>query len=357
MGIQTYAAKLMELVAEIGPANGDIGYALDVVRAAKESGFSAVKAQIYDRDMLVTPTAKTYAHDIAVPETQYEDFANQLTYPEWERVKAECDDIGIEFFASCFDNGALHFAEALGVKRFKIASGDITYEQLIRAASYTGREVILSTGAATGPEIARALTWVSGPVVVLACTLSYPCRDEDANLARMGSIREVLYRSGRGAMVDTDVTGSYRILNIPGWPVGYSDHTFGVGAMIRAYQLGAEMVEKHFTITPGAGGDHDFAVTPEQMQVFWEYKDKPSGNIYDGSPELGPTESEMKARHGARRSLHAGRDLQSGNMLRSNDVKFLRPADGLEPWQLDDYLGRPLKRDIPAGQAIRAEVF
>jgi len=173
-----------------------------------------------------------------------------------------------------------------------------------------------------------------GPVTVLACTLSYPCGSEDANLLRMLSLRRL-----------TD------------GPVGYSDHTFGVGAMIRAYELGAEMVEKHFTITPGEGGDHDFAVTPDQMQSYWLYKERPSAEVYDGVSQLGPVASELQAREGARRSLHAGRDLTQGNMLRSNDVMMLRPGTGLEPWQLDEYLGRPLKRDVPAGQVLTAEDF
>ena len=96
----------MELVLEIGPANGDIQYALDVVNAAKETGADWVKGQIYNRDLLVTRKAETYAqHGVAVPTTQYEDFAKTLTYDEWEQVKIECDRIGIRFFASVCDSG------------------------------------------------------------------------------------------------------------------------------------------------------------------------------------------------------------------------------------------------------------
>ncbi len=256
----------MELVLEIGPANGDLEYAFDVCAAAKESGADWVKAQIYDRDLLTTKTAKTYAHDgIHTAETQYEDFEKQLSYDEWEKVKVRCDELGIGFFASVFDVGAVHFCESLGVERYKIASGDITYKQLIQAIAETGKDIIMSTGASSEEEVWRACKWRDAHaqlgdgdnyLILLACSLSYPCKPEDANLNRMDTLRTI-------------------------WPlVGYSDHTFGVGALHRAHHLGAVLVEKHFTITPGAGGDHDFAVTPQQLRGMGSWAQ--GSSIYDG---------------------------------------------------------------------------
>ena len=331
----------MELVAEIGAANGDIRYALDVVHAAKECGFDYIKGQIYDRDRLVTRTAESYAQPgISVPVTQYEDFAKTLDYGQWEGVAGECERIGIGFFFSAFDFQAIEFGERLGVSRYKIASGDITYKQLIQRVAETGKQIIMSTGAATEFEVRRALEWTSmargeslldDTTIVLACSLSYPCKPEDANLLRMETLRDN----------HTD-------------QVGYSDHTFGVGAIHRAHHLGAVMVEKHFTITPGAGGDHDFAITPQQMQgITWN-----SGQlIYDGSPELGPSPVEIRARVGARRSIVAARDLTKWSNLALRDVVMLRPGSGLEPWELDQYHGRILQEDVPAGVALQKEMF
>jgi N-acetylneuraminate synthase len=321
----------VELVAEIGPADGDLAYALEVCTAAKEAGFDWVKAQFYDRDRLTTRTAETYAQPgIKVPTTQYEDFAKQLNYGQWATVAEHCATIGIGFFASVFDIEAVKFCEFFGVKRYKIASGDITYRQLIEAASDTGEEVIVSTGAATEAEIARTAKWVKSPLTLLACTLSYPCEVEDANLRRMEPLR---------AFTDS---------------VGYSDHTRGTGAIIRAKELGADMVEKHFTIRPGTGGDHDFAVTPEEMAgIRWE-----AGlSDYDGRPSLAPTESEMRARHGARRSIVAVKDLPQGTVLSAEHVAFLRPGGGLEPWQYAKFAGRPLWKNVPSGVALTAEMF
>ncbi len=328
----------MELVLEIGPANGDLEYAYDVCAAAKESGADWVKAQIYDRDLLTTKTARTYAHDgVHTAETQYEDFEKQLSYDEWEKVKVRCDELGVGFFASVFDVGAVHFCESLGVERYKIASGDITYKQLIQAMAATGKPIVMSTGAATDEEIRRATWWVFGheqpfnpSFVLLGCSLSYPTKPEDANLNRMQTLRDI-------------------------WPeVGYSDHTFGVGALHRAHHLGAVLVEKHFTITPGAGGDHDFAVTPQQLRGMGAWAQ--GSSIYDGSPVLETSAAERKARVGARRSIFARRDIPARE-LQENDITFLRPGGGLEPWQANEFVGLKLRDGVKAGTALNATMF
>ncbi len=327
----------MELIAEIGPANGDLQYALDVVNAAKESGFHAVKGQIYDRDKLVTQTAKTYVHDLAVPETQYDDFANILTYDEWATVYTEARRIQIPMFFSVFDFDAVAFCQTLKVDRYKIASGDITYQQLLRRVRATGKPIVMSTGASTYVEVARATRWLVQPaapiLTLLACSLSYPTRKDDAHLTRMNTLKAL-------------------------WPeVGYSDHTFGVGAMIRAKHLGAVMMEKHFTITPGAGGDHDFAVTPQQMEHLnnsaWDTGDP----AYDGIEGLGEFAFEMKARVGARRSMHAAKYLPKDRLLTEADVVMLRPGGGLEPWMLDEYVGKPITENVSAGSVLQARMF
>lgn len=324
----------MELVLEIGPCNGDLYYAFEAVNAAKHAGAAWVKGQIYDRHKLVTQSAATYAHSsIRTPPTQFEDFGNQLTYTEWGEVKQECDRIGIGFFASVFDTDAVRFCETIGVDRYKIASGDITYKQLIKRVAGTGKPVILSTGASRVDEIVRATAWVTGfhsNLTLLACTLSYPCPDTSADLNRMSTLRTV-------------------------WPhVGYSDHTRGTGAITRANHLGAEVVEKHFTVTPGRGGDHDFAVTVDDLLNMDVGEGDP---VFDGSGQLEPSAVEMKARTGARRSLWTKHDMVQGSILDYKDVEFLRPGGGLEPWRLDEFVGRPLRVDAPRMTALREDMF
>ena len=325
----------MEIVLEVGPANGDIGYAMECVdRAAKlrDTLDVSLKGQLYHREQLVTRSAETYAQEgIAVPDTQWEDFEKTLTYDEWADVYDYAQDMSVPMFFSVFDYGAVHFCEAIGVTRYKIASGDITYHQLISKVAETGKEVVLSTGAATEREVEQAVKVAGEVTVLLACSLSYPTRPSDANVSRMTTLRKYSDR------------------------VGYSDHTFGLGALHRAAHHGAVMVEKHFTLTPGEGGDHDFAITHAQLAGVLEWS--PGIPTYDGSPELAPSQAELKARVGARRSLVAGRDLQQGNLLRENDVKMLRPGTGIEPYRMDEYVGRPLRVDVPAGTTLTEGMF
>ena len=323
------------MILEIGPANGDLSYAKDVVHAAVESGAHWVKGQIYDRDLLTTKPAKSYAQEgITVPDLQYDGFEKQLTLDEWAEVAELCKHLGIGFFFSVFDSGGIRFGQQIGVRRYKIASGDITYAALIEAVASTGKTVILSTGASTEDEIRRAVGWITvrnTNLVVLACTLAYPCRPEWANLSRIKTLRPI-------------------------WPeIGYSDHTFGVGALHRAHHWGAVMVEKHFTITPGAGGDHDFAVTPKQLQqiISWTTGDP----LYDGDGVLEPLIPEEPARIGARRSLFVTRDVPEGDVLTEADLIALRPGGGIEPWQMDDYLNRPVKESVLSGEALQPSMF
>ena len=309
----------MELIAEIGPADGDLEYAYEACTAAKESGFDWVKGQLFDRDKLVTPTAPSYGHsEITTPATQYEAFEKQLSYDEWEQVAWHCRQIDIGFFASVWDYDAIEFCEDIGVERYKIGSGDITYKPLIEAVASTNKLVVISTGASTEQEIGQAVSWVgASPLVLLACSLSYPCPDDQANMARVWTLRDRF-----------------------GVPVGYSDHTYGTGALAVAEYLEAVMWEKHFTVRPGTGGDHDFAVTPVGMAE----RDQGSVELL-GSPRLEPSPREQAALMGARRSLVLSRDLAEGTVLKSADLTALRPGWGLSPALADDFVGRTLSRD------------
>jgi len=323
-----------KLIAEIGSCNGDLALAIDTAEAALEAGAWQVKGQMFRADRLVTKTAKTYGHQsIAEADTQWEAFAKALTYDQWHTVSTACDG---KFFASVFDLEACKTYPA-DYEWVKIASADITYKALVIAAAQTGKRMIVSTGGATLGEIQRMRSWIPGtPVTLMACTLSYPTEPRDANVNRVTTLKS---------------------LNVD---VGYSDHTRGTAAAHLAFDLGASMVEKHFTIRPGTGGDHDFAIGTEQAREIVEREDAASdaiGVVFGGSPIVGPRAAELPALRGARRSLHAKTDIPSGAKLRSSMVTVLRPADGIEPWRLTDTLGRHTNRRITAGSPITTDCF
>lgn len=322
------------IVAEIGSCNGDMAYAEAVINHCAQVGIPIVKGQLFQPSKLVTMTARGYgAKFLHEPDTQWEAFDNRFRYPVWDTIQKMCESLGIQFAGSVFDTDALQYTD--GWAFIKIASADITHHALLDAvgkvARARGQRVVLSTGASTRDEIAAALTTLAHrDIVLLACTLSYPCPEDEAHVARMGSLRQF------------------------GYPVGYSDHTIGRAAANAAFQDGAVMVEKHVTITPGAGGDHNFGATPKQLASIIETPE-PVPTIVWGSPELAPHPIEEAARYGARRSWHAVEPIAVGDAFTPDNVAFTRPADGLTTRNIYGLLSpHVLEPDDPVRDATAA---
>ena len=317
------------IIAEIGSAHGDIDHAIRMATAAAFAGATHIKGQAYRRELLVSETAPTYGDDaLSEKDTQWDNFASNIL--DWRPVAEACHDLGVRFGLSAFDLAALHDA-AKYVDFLKLASADLTYRDLQRAAANTGLPLIISTGASTETEVRRAAAWVEDArdVTFLACSLSYPTWGT-AHLARMMTLREV---TGR--------------------PVGYSDHTLGTAAIVRAFALGASIVEKHFTITPGEGGDDNFAIGSEQLLSVTELLSttEPVGDKrLDGSSVLAPTADELPALRNARRSWHASVDLPEGHVLRRDDLVALRPDVGVSVDK--DVMGLRLLNPVLAGEPI-----
>jgi sialic acid synthase SpsE len=315
------------LVAEIGPAEGDLAYALEAVREASRAGVWAVKAQFYEAQSLASPDAEPYWK----AEGKQRDHLNrQLTDGEWGVVAEACDRAGLVFFASVFDRKALALAQTLDCPYIKIASGDITNRPLLEAVRETGKPVLLSCGASFEHEIRRALCWLDpSPVLPMACSLEYPTPPSRAHLGRIPMMAEMF------------------------GPVGYSNHVPGIGASIAAKRLGACLVETHFTITPGAGGDHDFAVTTDQiLDADWDREPFGAEQMVGHPRLLGPHEGERAARLGARRSLHAACSISEGEPFTPDNLIALRPMPGWEPWQIDSLLGSRARRGYDGGERI-----
>ena len=324
-----------QVIAEIGSCDGDLGLAIDTAQAAIEAGAWMVKGQMYRADRLVTKTAPTYGHPSIVEKgTQYEAFERALSYSEWEQVAAAVNG---QFFASVFD---LEACRDYPYSVIKIASADITYRALIEAAAATDAYLVVSTGAANRSEISRMLSWLPGTrPMLMACTLSYPTDPVDANVRKMISIRD------------------FHI------PVGYSDHTRGIQASNLAFDLGARMVEKHFTIRPGTGGDNDFAITPTELAALVKNREPVSEaieNVYGGSSLLGARSCELRAKNYARRSLRANGRISAGRIVRRDLVQVVRPGGGMAPWLLDEPigpLGRAVIRDMEDGEAFTPQIL
>ena len=316
------------VVAEIGSCGGDFALAIDTAQAAIDAGAWRVKGQGYTADTLTTKGAPSYGYDsITEPKTQYEAFGNALSADEWWKV---ADAVQDRFFLSVFDES---WCMDYPYTFIKIASADITYKGLIQVAAATGAHVIMSTGAATVAEINTALGWIPDTQpTLMVCTLAYPTPPEDANVRRVG------------------------LMKVSHPDTGYSDHTRGVQAADLAFEYGATLVEKHFTITPDQGGDHDFAIGPDELrQLVNGDVSIPNRQRLLGDSTIGPVPVEAPARQYARRSIHARVDIPTGTTITRDMLHAVRPTGGLGPWLLDDPdgpVGTTAIRDYPAGTPI-----
>ena len=278
------------VIAEAGTCNHSLDYAHQAVDAIAATGAWAMKVQLLQADTITSRAALPYGKGLKEASSQHEAFSGALRYPAWTEIKDHCDEVGLEWFASCWDHDAVDACMSLGVNWFKVGSADITHESLLRYIGETGIPVMLSTGGATLDEISRALEWIGHfSVVPFVCTLSYPCPRGEANLRRL------------------------MWWQTQGWHVWYSDHTEGLDTICVASMLGASYVEKHVTLTPGEGGDHDFAISMDQLE--WVCERLPDLGITSGvflradgllgDGRIRRLECERDAVRWARRSWHS----------------------------------------------------
>ena len=329
---------MIDIVAEFGQSHGGrLSTAMVQAATAKDAGCSYVKWQTFAPERLVSRTAGRYwSEHLGGAASQYQTFVdNGMLKPyDWKTLGDYCRTLGVGFMSSPFDLEAVDLLVDAGVDAFKLASGAITHRQLLQKVAATGKKVFLSTGAADEHEIEQALDWLcpSTDVTLLACTLAYPCPDGHANLARI------------------------QALDYFGWPVGYSDHTLRTDTALAAVCAGASVLEKHCTLDEeGSVPDDKMALNPVRLRQYVEYAqlgERMRGGQYVG---VEPSEVEMSARAGARRSLHAAVDIPAGKTLQVDDFVCLRPGGPFAPADVDVLVGRTAARGISAGDQIRHE--
>lgn len=334
--------KPPKVVAEIGQAEGDPLYVQTAIEEAAAAGCWGVKVQLLRPERIAQAGAATYWRENRpdIPD-QRANFARTgcLAYDPSALgdLVSQGLERGVELYASPFDHDAVETMAKAGMRWCKIASGDLTNAPLLRHAAETfPGAVILATGAATLAEIHRAVDEVvdaSGddPAYLLACSLAYPTPDEHAELARI-----------------TALAHRFAI------PVGYSDHTYMAGAAAVATALGARMLEKHVTLNPSNPNvpDNAFALTTQLLKLYVANARQAAAMV--GRGRLEPTEVELAARAGARRSVCAARDLVAGQVVGPGDLEMLRPwvDDGFPAERQWEVIGRRLTDAVAAGRPI-----
>ena len=327
------------VIAEIGVNhNGDAALAHRLIDAAADAGADAVKLQTFQADRLALPDAPQaeYQRQRATAASQLEMLrALELPSDELVGLRDRAQERGMLFLSSPFDIESAELLIKLSVPAIKIGSGDLTNLFLLRAVAGRGIPVLLSTGMATLEEVDRAVADVRShgapPLVLLQCVSTYPATPQMIDLRAMRTMRERF-----------------------GLPVGYSDHTMGIGVAVAAAALGAAVIEKHLTLDRSLPGpDHAASLEPAAFRAMVEA----IGEAHDalGSGEKAPRAEEDDVRQVARRSVVVARPLRRGQPVTVDDLTALRPEGGLSPLLLDSLLGRAAARDLAPGRMLRPD--
>ena len=331
------AGQPVYVIAELSANHKqDFEKAKRIVRAAKEAGADAVKLQTYTADTMTVDSGRQCfvvgGGTLWDGRTLYELYGEAHTPWEWQpKLKDYATELGLDLFSSAFDPSAVDFLEAMDVPVHKIASPELVDLALIEKVARTGKPLILSTGMATLEEIEEAIGTARAAgakqIALLRCTSSYPATADEMNLR---SIPDLAQRFGL--------------------PVGLSDHTPGIAVSVAAVALGASLVEKHLTLSRADGGpDAAFSMEPHEFKSLVEAVRSAEESL--GRVQYGPTAHERRTLP-FRRSLFVVRDMKKGELFTADNVRSIRPADGLHPKHLPEIVGRHAARDIERGTPI-----
>lgn len=327
--------KLPYLIAECGVAHeGSLVRAGELIQAAAEAGAHAVKFQYYKANTLAAKNSPVYFQQDGNPAaTQHEFFSryDKLDRSDYETLARTCELAGMDFGCTVFTPEDVTWIDPL-VKWHKVASADITNWPLLDAVAATGKPIYLSCGASTDAEIRDAIEgrWMRAKVTLLHCVLAYPTPVEFANL---GAIYRLCGAQGIGHM-------------------GYSDHTlFNLDVLTTAWLLGAQVIEKHFTLDKTLpGNDHYHSMDPTDLRALVAKLKELQAMIGDGEKRV--LKIEEPARLYARRGLYAARDIPPGKILEAADIAILRPSANLGPERYHDLLGQPIPQARLAGEPL-----
>lgn len=332
IGEFTIGEKVL-IVAELSANHGqDINITKQTIRAAKDVGADAIKVQTYTPDTLTIDCDNEYFNlsgTIWDGRTLYELYKEAYMPWEWQKELMEyTNELGLIFFSTPFDKTAVDFLENLNVPAYKIASFEIMDIPLIEYIASKGKPVIISTGIASLSDIEEAVDACrkmgNNQIILLKCTSSYPAKIEDANLKTIPNMKETF--------------------NVE---VGISDHTLGITVPVVSVALGAKVIEKHFILDKSIGGpDASFSLEPSEFKKMVDA-------VRDAEKALGKVDYSIDTKKQKNRflgrSLFIVKDVKAGEVFTEENVRSIRPCNGLSPKYLKDVLGKTAKQDIKRG--------
>ena len=328
------------VIAEMSANHGGcLENALEIVRQAAKAGADCVKIQTYTADSITIDCDNEFfqIHGGLWDGYKLHDLYNEAGTPyEWHKaIKDECEKCGVDFLSTPFDTVAVDFLEDLGVEAFKIASFELNDIPLIEYTASKGKPMIMSCGMASLEDIKDAVDACkrvgNEQIVLLKCCSEYPANWEDMHLGNIPDMR-----------------------NRFGVYVGLSDHSFGsIGAVV-AVALGAQVIEKHVKIEGIESADSAFSMTINEFAQM--VHDVNNARLIAKGPDYSLSQKEQSSIM-FRRSLFAVRDIEVGDEITTENVRSIRPSNGIRPKYLKEMLGKKAKSAVKYGQPITQEFY
>jgi N-acetylneuraminate synthase len=328
------------VIAEAGVNhNGSMELAYRLIDVAAAAGADYVKFQTFRAAALATGSAPKANYQKATTghaESQLEMLKRlELPLEAFADLAACCADKGVAFMSTPFDLEAAHFLANLDMSAFKVSSGDLTNTPFLREIGRIGKPVILSSGMATLGEVEQAVETLERAgtpiekITLLHCTTEYPAPAEEVNLRAMCTLRTAFPRA----------------------TIGYSDHTEGIDVPVAAVALGAQVIEKHFTLDRSMEGpDHKASLEPPELAAMVRAIRRVGSALGDG--RKAPTASEIPNRLVARKSIVAARSIARGETFSADNLAVRRPGNGLSPTRWDEVIGTVAVRDYAQDEPL-----
>lgn len=324
------------IIAEMsGNHNQSLERALSIVDAAADAGAHAIKLQTYTADTMTIKGAYQIndANSLWQGRELYDLYKEAYTPWEWHKpIFEHARKRNLIAFSSPFDETAVDFLEELNVPLYKIASFENTDHPLLKKVARTGKPVIMSTGVSTLADVFESVQVLRNngckELVLLKCTSTYPATPENTNLLSIPVMQQVF----------SDCI------------VGLSDHTMGVGASVASVVLGARVIEKHFTLSRADGGvDSAFSLEPQELKSLVVETER--AFVALGRPFFDIQPAEMKSKI-FKRSIYVAKEIKAGETITEENIRIIRPGDGIAPKFFDSVIGKKVALDMKPGTPL-----
>ena len=323
------------VIAEAGVNhNGKLELAYKLVDAAKEAGADCVKFQTYITENDTAESCeKAEYQKTKQEESQFSLLKRlELSFDDFRKLQEYCQKKKILFLSTPFDIESFYFLESIGMPMWKIASSEVENFQLLKAVARTHKPVILSTGMCDIQEIEETVKVLkrfnAGEISILHCNTQYPTPMEDVNLSAMKEIKDMF-----------------------GCRVGYSDHTKGIEIPIAAVAMGAQIIEKHFTLDRNMEGpDHAASLNPVELKQMITSVRNVEKAMGDGRKKI--SNSERGNRIAVRKSVFAKCNIKKGELLTEKNIIAKRPGGGMNPMRWEDVIGKKAIHDFRKDEMI-----